>query len=190
MAKSITASVGRMGGVNFPNDVKVVQALLNNVPQASGGPPVKLQADGSCGPKTMDAIQKFQMRHFGFAGADGRVDPNGRTLAKLNEFDSGGPFLPPMPSPFPPLTTESVMLCPHGGAVTCFPAGRPFVGLSAGGVPLAMSDPGVVAGCPFPTPWLRVQWVSSASQTLDIRSTGLCLNAANIPQGTVVIARA
>jgi hypothetical protein len=38
MAKSIAASVGRMGGVNHPDDVKTVQQLLNKVPAQSGGP--------------------------------------------------------------------------------------------------------------------------------------------------------
>jgi hypothetical protein len=186
MAQNITASVGRAGGANFPNDVKVVQQLLNNVPENAGGPHVKLQVDGVCGPMTKDAIQKFQVRQFGWGGADGRVDPNGRTLAKLNEFDSGVP----VPPPFPALTTASVLLCPHGGAVSCIPTGMPPFGpISGGGVPLKATDPCVVAGCTFPTPCVRVQWISP-SPMLDIRSVGLCMNAANFPQGPVVIAKA
>jgi hypothetical protein len=87
MARNISASVGRLGGVNRPLDVRTVQELLNEVPLASGGTLPRLDPDEICGPKTIRAIQKFQLHHFGFKGADGRVDPGQRTLAKLNEFD-------------------------------------------------------------------------------------------------------
>jgi len=93
MAKSITASVGRMGGVNRPNDVRTVQELLNKIPVTSGGPIPLLETDGVCGKKTIDAIQKFQLHHFGWQGADGRVDPGGQTLRKLNEL--ADPQAPP-----------------------------------------------------------------------------------------------
>src|SRR5262245_3762706 len=92
MAQFISASVGRMGGKNQPEDVVKVQQLLNNVPIGKGGPVAKLDVDSFCGPRTIDAIQKFQLHHFGWKGADGRVDPDGPTLAKLNEFDR--PFTP------------------------------------------------------------------------------------------------
>ncbi len=60
-----------------------------------GGPAPKLDVDGLVGPKTIGAIQKFQLHHFGFKGADGRVDPDGATLAKLNELASPvGPVEP------------------------------------------------------------------------------------------------
>jgi len=92
VAKTITASVGRMGGVNRPDDVRTIQDLLNRVPTTAGGPKPPLDPDGKCGPKTINAIQTFQLHHFGWPGADGRVDPNGRTHVKLNEFD--GPASP------------------------------------------------------------------------------------------------
>jgi len=87
MSRQISASVGRMGGRNLPDDVRTVQELLNEVPATAGGPAPPLVPDSICGPKTIGAIQAFQLHHFGFSGADGRVDPGGRTLAKLNEFD-------------------------------------------------------------------------------------------------------
>jgi hypothetical protein len=87
MPRQIRASVGRMGGRNLPDDVRTVQELLNEVPATEGGPTPPLVPDSLCGPKTIGAIQRFQLHHFGFSGADGRVDPGGRTLAKLNEFD-------------------------------------------------------------------------------------------------------
>ena len=86
----ITASVGRMGGVNRPDDVKKVQRLLNKVPPTEGGPKVPLAVDGICGQKTIGAIQTFQLHHFGWKGADGRVDPYGPTLAKLDEYNVPG----------------------------------------------------------------------------------------------------
>jgi len=76
-----------MGGVNRPPDVRNVQELLNQVPPSDGGPATPLEVDGICGPKTIRAIQMFQLHHFGWSGADGRVDPDGPTLAKLNEYD-------------------------------------------------------------------------------------------------------
>ena len=63
MRIDISASVGR-GGVNRPNDVRTIQAALNRLPPASGGPIRPLAVDGICGPKTIDAIQKFPSCKF------------------------------------------------------------------------------------------------------------------------------
>lgn len=90
MARTISASVGRMGGVNRRPDVETVQELLNRVPPGRGGPAPPLDVDGLCGPLTIRAIQEFQLHHFGWSGADGRVDPGRRTIRKLNEFDTLG----------------------------------------------------------------------------------------------------
>jgi hypothetical protein len=60
VSKTLVASVGRLGGVNHPG-----------------------------GPKTIDAIQKFQLFHFGWNGTDGRVGPDGQTLRKLHQFENG-----------------------------------------------------------------------------------------------------
>ncbi len=102
MIRLITASVG-INGVNRPSDVRTVQELLNQVPVGSGGPSPPLKVDEICGPKTKAAIQKFQLHHFGWAGADGRVDPNGPTHVKLHEFEK---FTTP-PQPVPPAEPES-----------------------------------------------------------------------------------
>jgi len=51
---------------------------------------VPLAVDGICGRKTIRAIQTFQLHHFGWRGADGRVDPYGPTLAKLDEYNVPG----------------------------------------------------------------------------------------------------
>lgn len=88
MARQITAPVGpNAKGGNNPTDVVTVQELLNNVPPSEGGPEPELKIDGICGNKTGAAIQKFQLKQFGWSGADGRVDPLKQTLAKLNKYD-------------------------------------------------------------------------------------------------------
>ena len=94
MDKFITASVG-IGGRNKSYDVLTVQDLLNQVPPGEGGPVVKLKFDGICGPKTKKAIQNFQLHHFGWPGADGRVDPKQQTISKLNEYDRKKTLPPP-----------------------------------------------------------------------------------------------
>jgi hypothetical protein len=88
-----------MGGLNRTDDVRKVQVALNKVPAASGGPSKPLETTtGICGPKTIEAIQLFQIKHFGWSGADGRVDVNGVTHQKLNEFDGpvGGTTVDPV----------------------------------------------------------------------------------------------
>jgi len=93
--RTISATVGRASR-NDLRDVVTVQELLNNVSPGEGGPAPKLVVDGLCGPKTQHAIQTFQLKHFGFSGADGRVEPGKQTLAKLNEINERqNPSLPP-----------------------------------------------------------------------------------------------
>jgi len=90
MATQISASVG-LKGINRLDDVEKIQKLLNKVPKKDGGPDPKLKVDGKAGTKTNGAVQAFQLKHFGWSGADGRVDPGKQTLAKLNEFDKPTP---------------------------------------------------------------------------------------------------
>jgi hypothetical protein len=84
MAKQIGAPVGR-GGRNMPNDTQTVQYLLNCVPAPRGGPVPELTVDGLCGPKTMQAITKFQQAQGGFA--NGRVDPGGAAFRAMSAYD-------------------------------------------------------------------------------------------------------
>lgn len=82
----LTASVG-MGGKNLPNDVRLVQTLLNIVfyihPHPNRPPPPgeqELAVDGKFGPHTHAHIRQFkaQMREHGYATPpDGRIDPFG-----------------------------------------------------------------------------------------------------------------
>jgi hypothetical protein len=56
----LTGSVG-VGGMNRPEDVRLIQTLLNQLDDSSeGGPSPDLEVDGSYGPKTRNAIRRFQ----------------------------------------------------------------------------------------------------------------------------------
>jgi len=77
----ISGSVGA-GGVNIPQDVALVQSLLNVVNALSLQGASPLETDGSVGPLTIAAITRFQQVTLGFS--DGLVDPTGPTLARLN----------------------------------------------------------------------------------------------------------
>lgn len=78
---AIRASVGR-GGVNRADDVRTIQAALNDVKLQNGDVLTLLAVDGIAGPLTNDAITDFQKTHTSVV--DGRVDPNGPTLRALN----------------------------------------------------------------------------------------------------------
>ncbi len=84
-AITISASVG-IHGANFTSDVVNIQDALNKVAPEKGGAAPKLNPDGDCGHKTKNAIQHFQIEHFGWKGADGLIEPGKQTLAKLNEI--------------------------------------------------------------------------------------------------------
>jgi peptidoglycan hydrolase-like protein with peptidoglycan-binding domain len=84
----IQGSVGQ-GGRNATTDVRAIQAALNRVGTAAGGPTPPLNPDGLCGPLTKAAIGRFQQVQFQGALRDSRVDPGQRTLARLNLLLSG-----------------------------------------------------------------------------------------------------
>lgn len=81
-AWTIEKSVG-LGGVNRKEDVLKIQRLLNLIAPSDGGPVPPLAEDGLIGPKTQGAIRAFQQFHQ--VASDGRVDPGGPTLKKMNE---------------------------------------------------------------------------------------------------------
>lgn len=95
------------------------------------------------------------------------------------------------------LTTASRLQCPHQGRVSVVCSNDKT---RSGGYVLRVSDAFTIAGCPLttpggtPTPCLTVRWVSSDARvkisgaaTLSEASVGLCLNAAQVPQGSVVV---
>jgi hypothetical protein len=65
-----------------------VPDLLKQVPVDEGGPDPLLDVDGLPWQKTIAAIKQFQKVQVGLKFPDGRVDPNGPTLAALNKFDA------------------------------------------------------------------------------------------------------
>ncbi len=84
MAVELRGSVGKRGR-NRSEDAKKVQRLLNAVPPPKGpSPPLKEDgiATGANWKRTVSAIGTFQSKTFGWE--DSRVDPNGKTLGKLN----------------------------------------------------------------------------------------------------------
>ncbi|MGE0760000.1 MAG: peptidoglycan-binding protein [Pirellulaceae bacterium] len=82
---TIQASVGA-GGTNRAEDVKAIQRALNRVSADQGGPAPALDVDGFYGPKTGAAIRQFQKRQFPGWSPDGRIDPDQKTLKRLNEL--------------------------------------------------------------------------------------------------------
>lgn len=82
----LNGSVG-LSGKNKPEDVRIVQGLLNTVPTTFGGPEKALDVDGFIGPKTVSAITRFQNKNFGWG--DGRVDVGGKTLSRLADYADG-----------------------------------------------------------------------------------------------------
>lgn len=83
-AIQINAPVG-IGGANMSQDVITIQKALNGVFSADGGASPPLVVDGFCGQKTKNAIQQFQLKQFGWSGADGKINPGGQTIRRLNE---------------------------------------------------------------------------------------------------------
>jgi hypothetical protein len=87
MAKHVILALSQSVGVrgrNLAPDAIRVQDALNCIPQSEGAPATLLSLDGVVGPKTCEAIRKLQLHHFGFRGADGRIDPGGRTAQLIS----------------------------------------------------------------------------------------------------------
>jgi len=76
MTIQITSSVGK-GGANKKSDVIKIQRALNII-----FPSLLLDTDGLCESKTIRRIVRFQKKFMN--NPDGRIDPSGRTLKRLN----------------------------------------------------------------------------------------------------------
>ena len=97
----------------------------------------------------------------------------------------------------PSLTVNSVLQCPHGGQVQIIPSNTRAK--ADGGLIATAGDQFMISGCPFttggtPMPCLTVNWSvtdvrtkAGGNPTLSHNSVGLCLNAAQAPQGPVTI---
>lgn len=87
MSVVIHDKVGRMCR-NAEPDVKAIQDALNRVPPDQGGTPPnkKLTVNGLCDGRTIEAIQLFQLKQFGWPGADGKIFPEGQTHTRINQI--------------------------------------------------------------------------------------------------------
>lgn len=98
----------------------------------------------------------------------------------------------------PILTTSSTVMCPHGGVAQLLTSNTEA--LVDGAPMLLQSDIHPIVGCPFTPgpgtymPCLTIRWVTAATRTaihnvpvLLQNSVGLCLNAAQVPQGTALV---
>jgi hypothetical protein len=88
---TITASVGK-GGSNQQADVSAVQAALKRVG-------LSVDINGTADAKTIAAIERFQSTALGFS--DGRIDPGGRSLTRLNTTADGAMARATTPTPAP-----------------------------------------------------------------------------------------
>lgn len=80
---TISGSVGRGGALNKRQDVITIQTLINqNIHLLV--PLRPLQINGVIGPITIAAIEEFQRRVVHMQRPDGRIDPQGQTLRKLD----------------------------------------------------------------------------------------------------------
>jgi hypothetical protein len=98
------------------------------------------------------------------------------------------------------LNVSSTLMCPHGGTVQIISANTR---VKTGGALAALAtDTFTISGCPYqiptpvpiPSPCVLVQWIvpdarnrASGNFTLSQSSTGLCMSATGIPQGTVSV---
>jgi murein DD-endopeptidase MepM/ murein hydrolase activator NlpD len=110
---TISASVG-LAGVNVATDARTVQSLLNqNRSRVAGAR--EIAVDGIVGPKTIGAINAFQVEVLHWREPDSLVAPNGKTLKALD-----GGTQPAVPAahadPVPPPMEASVIEKP-----ICFP---------------------------------------------------------------------
>ena len=96
----------------------------------------------------------------------------------------------------PILTTTSTVICPHGGMAQLVTTNTEA--LIDGAPILLQTDIHPIVGCPFTpvaySPCVVIRWITAATRT-SIRhvpvllqtSVGLCLNAAQAPQGTAIV---
>lgn len=96
----------------------------------------------------------------------------------------------------PMLTMASTVMCPHGGMAQLITTNSEA--LIEGSPALLMTDVHPIVGCPFTpvvySPCVLIRWVTAATQTsvhdvpiLLQTSVGVCLNAAQIPQGIAIV---
>jgi len=98
------------------------------------------------------------------------------------------------------ITVNSTLQCPHGGMVQIITTNTRAMADS--GFIATIADTFIISGCPFqipavvpiPSPCVTVQWIVpdtrvkvNGNPTISQSSVGLCLSAAQLPQGPVMI---
>jgi peptidoglycan hydrolase-like protein with peptidoglycan-binding domain len=101
--------------------------MLLNRSGSSGATP--LRVDGVFGPRTADAIARYQTRSLRLSKPDGVVDPNGPTLNRLGR-DHRGNTTPGRPVPRQPTRTRAPAAAPSRTAAASGPTGIGPGGLS------------------------------------------------------------
>jgi hypothetical protein len=111
---NIGSAVGRQPALNSIADQQKIIGLLHRVLPQDGGPGTILpnpSRAGTASPELVAAILHFQRKNIDKQFQDGRVDPNRRTLRKLNElarnFFPGDPLVFPPDLEFPPAPSPS-----------------------------------------------------------------------------------
>jgi hypothetical protein len=97
-------------------------------------------------------------------------------------------------------TVNTSLQCPHGGMVQIITTNTRAS--ADGGFMATVADTFIVSGCPFqipatppiPSPCVTVQWIVpdmrvkvNGSPSISQSSVGLCLSAAQVPQGPAVL---
>jgi len=102
-AEIVWSAVGRQPALNAKRDQEVLQTLLNRIPRSLGGAEGSLQEspqERTVSASLQAAIEAFQNLNVSPQFRDGRVDPNGPTILKLNQLaDSSLPVQIPWPPP-------------------------------------------------------------------------------------------
>jgi hypothetical protein len=94
----------------------------------------------------------------------------------------------------PIITRGATLVCPHGGTVN-IQAANPRV-RAAGQEVSGPNNVFLIAGCPRSTPCVMVKWAGGFSARVRIQgqpalpqnAAGICVDAAGIPAGPVVVA--
>ncbi|HEY4361089.1 MAG TPA: hypothetical protein VGN17_08980 [Bryobacteraceae bacterium] len=116
--KSIGSAVGKQPALNSMRDQQTVRDLLMRVVPEDGGPDYIIPnpaGPNTVSPELQKAIITFQRKNVPARYQDGRVDPNGITIRKLNELARAfspvdppqfpvDPVFPPDPPPTPKTT--------------------------------------------------------------------------------------
>jgi hypothetical protein len=173
----------------------VIQGLLDRISEDVGGPHAQLDVTGRMDDATFMAICRFQRCQFGWA--DGVVDPDNKTLHRLNALAGPSPFIKPR-LPLPALLQDvHKQQFPrwHGpvglaGTNNCtdFEYFQEVLALNSGltsppALSRALDLAGLIPGDPpvdsDPSPWVTPQDVAALYQSLT--SLAILLLGSNPP---------